>query len=223
MPNLHLSTQTEGLTNAAEAVRALLVARAVYPGGYRDDEPDHNINLAWLQSNTTLGGLELGWETSHYYLGHHTGQQQSVMAGYRHLTEGVAKIVERIQRRFTGEEGEQSAHGTVLVSPEQFGDQRSSPFDPYYVALSVFQNAKRIENPATRVAGYEEYVAILADIAMMVDPLVTPDSFSAVFRTSSPNVLELAKTGYSPVRALSPPLPSVLALRGRPSSARPRG
>ena len=198
MPNLHVYPQTQRLTNAVHSLSKLLVAGAAYSGGYRDDEPDHNIDLAWLQSHTNLGGFELGWETSHCYLGRHTGQQQSVMAGYRHLTEGVAKIVERMQRRFMGEEGERSPLGTAAVSLQQFGDHRSSPFDPYYVALAVFQNAMRFENPDARVAGYEEYVPILADIAMMVDPLITPVSFSAVFETSSPDVLEAAKMGYSP-------------------------
>jgi hypothetical protein len=198
VPNLHVYAQTERLTNAATVLSAHLVAGAAYAGGYREDEPDHNINLTWLQSHTRLGGFELGWPTCHCYLGHHTGQPQSVVAGYRHLTEGIAKIVERMQRRFTGEEGEQSPQGTVLLSAEQFADHRSSPFDPYYVAAAVFHSAKLFENPDTHVAGYEDYVAVLADIAMMVDPLVTPTAFSEIFGPLSPDVLDAAKMGYSP-------------------------
>lgn len=196
--NLASYTDTERLTGALETLGRLFVTSAVYGGGYRDEESAPNINLSWLQSDTVLDGIELGWETSHCYLGYHTGQQQSVMLGYRHLTEGVAKIVERTQRRFTGEEGERSPHGLVRMSPEEFANHRTSPFDPYYVASAVFHDARLFENPETRVPGYEDYVAVLADIAMMVDPLVTPRSFAAIFRTSGAEALDLAKTGYSP-------------------------
>ena len=176
----------------------LLVTTTVYAGGIRAPETDPTINIAWIEPPRKLLGFDLGWETAHTYLGIHTAQEESVMCGYRHLTEGVAKVVERTQRRIAGEPGEQSPYGPQsAVPPEEYARVRSSPFDPYYVAAAVFNFAKSTDAQGSPVPAYEDYVAILSDLAMMFDPVVTPRSFAELFRLNDGDV-DRALTGYSP-------------------------
>jgi len=156
-------------------------AARMHAGGTYQDESDPEIALAWIDNDARLGNQPVPWEVSHFFLQPVTGRHESVMTGYIHLTEGAAKVVERIQRRLAKEEGEQAPLGTQSRTIQQFLSEISSPVDPYYIAQLVFWEAKfRNGRKASRPA-HEEYVLLLADLAMMLDPLLTPKSFSAFY------------------------------------------
>lgn len=172
--------------------------RLVHAGGTYHHEPDPEIELAWLAEDTRITGREVSWEVPFFYLYPFIGVSESVALGFIHLTEGVAKTIERLQRRLTGEPGEFSAVGVRTVTHEQFIQEISSPVDPYYLALLVFVNAKQRFNPAVDLPAYEEYVPVLADIAMMFDPVLTPESFTRVYGLRNDEALDGAINGFSP-------------------------
>lgn len=152
----------------------------------------------WLESDVRIRGRQIPWGVAHVNLYLFKGEDAALLPGYLQLTEGTAKIVERVQRRFAGEQGEASPQGTHrLADGKSFLREASSPFDPYYVAFMAFNSAKQRFAPDSPIGGYEEYVIILADMAMMIDPLTTPEATKTILGVSA-DTIETLKNGYSP-------------------------
>jgi len=170
----------------------------LYSGMEKVDEPEAESAASfWLQPQTALRGATVPWEVAHANLFPFTRERAAVLPGYRQLTEGPAKIVERIQRRLAEEQGEAAPAGLSRMELQSFVRGASSPYDPYYVAFVAFGQAKQMFAPESRVGGYEEYVLLLADLAMMIDPVTTPDATATLFGVG-PDVLERMTNGYTP-------------------------
>ena len=151
----------------------------------------------WMQAagRRKVGPLTNPWEMPFVDLTPYLSVERVVSPGFVHLTEGVAKIVETIQRRFTGEPGEQSPHGTKAVSLRDFVNRAESPIDPYYVTRIAFG---AMRDPSSTMAPFDEYILLLSDMAMMFDPLLTPDAFSQLYGGLSDDDMDAARSGMSP-------------------------
>ena len=151
----------------------------------------------WMQAagRRKVGPLTNPWEMPFVDLTPYLSVERVVSPGFVHLTEGVAKIVETIQRRFTGEPGEQSPHGTKAVSLRDFVSRAESPIDPYYVTRIAFG---AMRDPSSTMAPFDEYILLLSDMAMMFDPLLTPDAFSQLYGGLSDDDMDAARSGMSP-------------------------
>jgi hypothetical protein len=156
-----------GETTWEELYAALVQSFMSHRGSTVDVDPEGRA--IWLEDQMSLSSrafvnLEL-----------FSGERRVIAGGQRHLTEGFAKIIERMQRRFHSEAGEFSPLGTAS---QQLSQMATSPLDPYYVSLWVSQVCHNAAGAST--PHYEEYVLILSDLAMMLDPLFTPNSLRAV-------------------------------------------
>ena len=176
-----------------------LLRRAIgaHNGSRADLTPVAAGAAAWIDQPGDVKG-EVSWEVPFFNFERYTGAASVTTTGFIHLTEGAAKIVERIQRRLSGEPGEQSPLGADATTLEGFANEVSSPIDPYYVASLTFAWIRANVNPRSSRAPYEEYVLALADMAMMFDPLVTPDNFARLYGINDPEMLAGACIDFSP-------------------------